>query len=338
MSMSVQGVLSGTPTQKGIFNVQVTVADASTNVPPLTQSFSLNIAYAPLAFTTTTLTAIQGQAFTGNIVVQGGEAPYSISFLSGSLPAGLHFNDGTIYGTPTAASGSYTFSIGVSDSQGTPATAQETFNMEIAPSGTSPDISVGSSTTNTIWAGYVDQASSAFTSVSGTFTVPSVQSTPSNSVTPWVGIDGYGTNDLIQAGVTSSVDPPSATSYEAWWQTVGSNGSAQNIPPQDQFEASPNDTINVSIWQISTGQWEITLNDTTTGQGFAATVSYTGADLTAEWIVETPSGSAATGYASTSTFTNLGASQAGSGMLELSSTGASPGAISSSGFSISDYN
>ena len=338
MSMSVHGVLSGTPTQNGTFNVQVTVADASNNVPPLTQSFSLNIAYAPLEFTTTTLTAMQGQAFSGNIVAQGGEAPYTISFLSGSLPAGLHFNNGTIYGTPTAASGSYTFSIGVSDSQSSPATAQETFNMEIAPSGTTLDISVGSSTTNTIWAGYVEQASSAFTSVSGTFTVPTVHTSPSNSVTPWVGIDGYGTNNLIQAGVTASADPPSAPSYEAWWQTVGPTGSPQNIPPQDQFEASPNDTINVSIWQLSGGQWEITLNDITSGLGFAAAVSYTGADMTAEWIVETPSGSAATGYASTSTFSNLGASQAGSGMLELSTAGATPGSIAGSGFSISDYN
>ena len=105
MSMSVHGVLSGTPTQQGTFNVQVTVADASNNVSPLTQTYTLNIAYAPLGFTTTTLTAVQGQAFNGQIVAQGGEAPYSISFLSGSLPAGMHFNDGTIYGTPTARLG-----------------------------------------------------------------------------------------------------------------------------------------------------------------------------------------------------------------------------------------
>ena len=117
---------------------QITVADAAGDVPSLTQTFTLNLALAPLAFTTTTLTAIQGQSYNGQIVAQGGQAPYSISFLSGSLPAGLHFNDGTIYGAPTAAAGDYQFSIGVSDSQSSPATAQETFNMEIAPSETSP--------------------------------------------------------------------------------------------------------------------------------------------------------------------------------------------------------
>lgn len=338
LTLSSSGVLSGTPTESGTYSPQVTVADAAGNVPSVTQTFSLSIAFAPLAFTTTTLTAIQGQSYTGQVVAQGGEAPYSISFISGSLPAGLHFNDGTIYGTPTASSGSYQFTIGVSDSQSTPATAQETFNMEIAPSETSPDLTVGSSTSSTIWAGYVEQASTAFTSVAGTFTVPAVNSSPQKQVSPWVGIDGNGTSDLIQAGVTASVDPPSSGTYEAWWETVGPNGSAQNLPPQNQFQASPGDNVNVNIWQLTSGEWEVTLNDTTSGQGFATEVSYTGSDLTAEWIVETPDGSAATGYASTSTFSGLQASQAGSGMLELSTTGATPGALSSSGFSVSDYN
>ena len=169
-------------------------------------------------------------------------------------------------------------------------------------------------------------------------TVPSVIATPQKEVTPWVGIDGYGTDDLVQAGVSALANSSGADTYEAWWETVGPMGSAQNLAPQDQFDADPGDSINVNIWQVSTGQWEITLNDTTSGQGFATQVSYSGGDDTAEWIVETPDGSAATGYASTSTFSNLGASQAGSGMLELSTPGATPGALTTSGFSISDYN
>ena len=104
---------------------------------------------------------------------------------------------------PTAIAGDYQFTIGVSDSQSSPATASETFNMEIAASGTSPDLSISSSPASTIWAGYVEQASAAFTSVSGTFTVPAVNVSPQKDVMPWVGIDGYGTSDLIQAGVTA---------------------------------------------------------------------------------------------------------------------------------------
>jgi hypothetical protein len=168
--------------------------------------------------------------------------------------------------------------------------------------------------------------------VSGTFTVPAVNVSPQKDVMPWVGIDGYGTSDLIQAGVTALAASNGTTSYEAWWDTVPG-------PVEDQFDASAGDSVDVNIWQISSGQWEITLNDITSGQGFATQVSYTGSgDTTAEWIVETPDGSPATGYASTSAFSNLQASQAGTGMLDLSTPGATPGTLSGSGFSISDYN
>ena len=121
------------------------------------------------------------------------------------------------------------------------------------------------------------------------------------------------------------------------------DGRAQRLgsePPalKTSSRRRPDDTINVNIWQLSAGQWEITLNDTTSGQGFATTVSYTGADLTAEWIVETPSGSAATGYAATSTFSNLAASQAGSRDARALIDRRTPSSLTASGFSISDYN
>jgi hypothetical protein len=337
LSLSTSGVLSGTPTESGAYNPQITVGDASGNVPSVTQTFTLDLALPPLTFTTTTLTAIQGQSYTGQVVAQGGQAPYTMYRLSGSLPSGMSFNNGTITVASSVSSGDYQFTIGISDSQSNPATTQETFNMWVAPTQTPPDLSVSSSTSTSIWAGYLEQASAAFTSVSGTFTVPTVENSPTNSVSPWVGIDGYGTNNLIQAGV-SAIGGNGTTSYEAWWETVGSTGSPQNLPPQDQFDASPDDTINVNIWQTATDQWEITLNDITSGHGFATQVSYTGTDETAEWIVETPDGSAASGYASTSTFSNLQASQPGTGMLDLSTTGATPGTLTSSGFTISDYN
>jgi hypothetical protein len=338
LSLSTSGVLSGTPTESGAYNPQITVGDASGNVPSVTQTFTLDLALPPLTFTTTTLTAIQGQSYTGQVVAQGGQAPYTMYRLSGSLPSGMTFNNGAITVASSVASGDYQFTIGLSDSQSNPATTQETFNMWVAPSETVPDLSVTGSTANTIWAGYVEQASAAFTSVSGTLTVPAVNSSPEKEVSPWVGIDGYGTNDLIQAGVTALANSSGVATYEAWWETVGPNGSAQNLAPQNQFEAAPGDSLTVNIWQITSGQWEITLNDLTSGQAFATQVSYTGTDDTAEWIVETPDGSAATGYASTSTFSNLQASQSGTGTLGLSTTGATPGTLTSSGFTISDYN
>lgn len=337
LSLTTHGVLSGTPTQPGSYDPQITVTDAQGAVPPATVSYPMAIADAPLQFTTTTLTATQGQSYTGHLVVQGGQPPYTMQ-LVGSIPSGITFDNGTVTVSPAVTPGDHQFTIGVTDSQSNPATRQETFNMWVAPSESLPDLTVNSNATNAIWAGYVEQSSTAFTSVSGTFTVPTLQLSPQNDVMPWVGIDGYGTSDLIQAGVEAYVYPPAAPTYEAWWQTVGPTGSAQNITPQNEFNAAPGDTINVNIWQLSVGEWEITLNDTTSGQGFATQVGYTGGDTTAEWIVETPANSPVTNYGAISTFTNLQASQAGTGMLELSTNGTSPSALTSSGFSFTDLN
>lgn len=337
MSMSASGVLSGTPASEGTYTVAVTATDiVAGSGAPGTRDYTLNVAYAPLAFTTTTLSVVQGQSYIGQVVAQGGEAPYTESLLSGTLPSGLSFNNGTITGTTTAASGDYPITVGVTDSQTSPQTARGTFNLWVAPSETAPDLNVTSSTTSTIWDGYVEQSSTAFTSVSGTFTVPTVQASLSNEVSPWVGIDGYGTNNLIQAGVTASGGGGTVT-YEAWWETLGSSSSAQNLPPQNQFAAKPGDSINVAIWQVSTGQWEITLNDTTSGQGFATQVSYTGTDDTAEWIVEEDDTQAATGYGATTSFSNLQASQTGTGMLDLSALNGTPGTLSGSGFTLTQY-
>jgi hypothetical protein len=332
MSMSSTGTLSGSPTASGSYTVAVTLTDALNTSNDITEDFSLTIADAPLAFTTTTLTAIQGQAYTGQVIAQGGQAPYTMYRISGSVPTGMTFNNGTITASSSIASGDYQFTVGLTDSESNPAATSETFNMWVAPSETSPDLNVGGSTSNSIWGGYVEQASGAFASVSGTFTVPTVQRTPANEVSPWVGIDGYGDSGVIQAGVTAQVDPPYAPTYEAWWETYPSNS------PQNQFEPAPGDAISVNIWETGADEFEVTLNDNTSGQGFATQVSYTGADDTAEWIVENSAGAPAVGYAATTTFSNMAASQSGSGMLELTTTGATPGSLTGSGFSLSDYN
>lgn len=329
LSLSTSGVLSGTPTESGTYDPRITVTDAAGGVPPLTQSFSLSIALAPLAFTTTTLTAIQGQSFTGQIVAQGGQAPYSITVLPGSLPAGLQFSNGMVYGTPTA-SGDYQFSVRVSDSQGS-SPVSEMFNMEIAPSETSPDLNVTSTQAlNTNWSGYIEQSATSFTSASGTFTVPTVPTTSGDFASTWLGFDGWnGSTTVLQAGVTE-VESNSGPLYQAWWETAPS-------PIQNQFNVSPGDTVNVNIWQTGTDEWEATLNDITSGQGFATPISYSGPTSTAEWIVEGRSGNPSLFYNGSVTFTNLAASQPGTGMLDIAMNGSygtsTPSALSGSGFS-----
>jgi hypothetical protein len=322
MSMSTGGVLSGTPTESGTYTVAVTLTDAENTSSYITQNFSLSVADAPLAFVTTTLTVVPGQSFTGQIVAQGGQAPYTVSLLAGSLPTGLTFDDGTISGTTTDAYGDYQFTVGVSDSQSTPATAQETFTVWVPPSSeASPDLSVSTTETQTTnWSGYVEQAVAAFTAVSGTFTVPSIPAAFGDSASTWIGIDGDSDDTLIQAGA-SEVESADGPVYQAWWDTLGSIGSPQLLPPQNVFDVSPGDTINVDIWGTGGGEWWVTVNDLTSGEGFADQVSYSGTDKTAEWITEGADGDPALFYNGTVTFSNLTASQSGSGMIDLSMVG-----------------
>jgi hypothetical protein len=332
MSLSTSGVLSGTPTESGTYDPQITVADAAGNVPSLTQTFTLDIALAPLTFTTTTLTAIQGQSYTGQVVAQGGQAPYTMYRLSGSLPSGMSFNNGTITVASSVPSGDYQFTIGISDSQSDPATGQETFNMWVAPSEASPDLSVTSTQAlNTNWSGYIEQSSTAFTSASGTFTVPTIPATSGDFASVWLGFDGWnGSTTVLQAGITATTGSGGVRLYQAWWETAPN-------PPQNQFNVSPGDSLSVNIWQTGTSQWEVTLNDTSSGQGFAAQVSYSGPASTAEWIVEGESGDPALFYDGTVDFTNLAASQPGAGMLDIEMDGSfgtsTPSALSISGFS-----
>jgi hypothetical protein len=331
MSMSIAGTLSGIPSSPGNYTIAVTLTDALNTSNHITQDFSLTVADAPLQFTTTTLTAIQGQSYTGTVAAQGGQSPYTMYRVAGSLPNGVTFNDGTISVGSTVSSGEYQFSIGLIDSQDSPATAEETFTLWVAPGETSPNLTVGSSINSAIWGGYIEQASSAFTSVSGTLTVPTIRATPENEVSPWVGIDGYGDGTVLQAGVEASANDSHVT-YEAWWETYPANS------PQNLFAVSPGDTVNVNIWQLSAGQWEMTLNDVTDGEGFDVQVSYTGnGDTTAEWIMEEDSTQAATGYGATSVFSKMLASQTGNGMLECIAPNETPGSLTSGGFTLTQY-
>jgi hypothetical protein len=87
---------------------------------PQTATQSLSILVAPvaaLAVTTTSLPdAVEFQAYTAQLTASGGTAPYHWAGLAGAFPTGLTVSDaGVISGTPTA-SGTFTFTVQVTDS------------------------------------------------------------------------------------------------------------------------------------------------------------------------------------------------------------------------------
>ena len=110
------GVLAGTPTAAGSFTFTVRVTDSNsvTAQEQLTVSIGAGLTLTtPAALPSGTA----GAAYTAQLKVTGGQAPYTWSLAQGSLPAGLSLNgaSGVISGVPTAP-GTYNFTIGVSDS------------------------------------------------------------------------------------------------------------------------------------------------------------------------------------------------------------------------------
>ncbi len=126
---SSTGVVSGTPTSTGSFNVSMKDAKnvtASNSCP-----------YTVIAAPTVTCAAVTsgevGAAFNApSLTVTGGTAPYVFAIASGSLPAGLTLNTatGAITGTPTAAG---TFSLKVTDADGVVVTVSCPYTIVSAP-------------------------------------------------------------------------------------------------------------------------------------------------------------------------------------------------------------
>jgi hypothetical protein len=118
---SLTGVISGTPTASGLFSFSVSLTDTSAPTPSVAvRNLSITIA-PPLVITTTTLAdGVVGAPYTQTLAATGGDANYSWSLSSGTLPAGLLLSPtGTISGTPTAVTPGTSFTVQVQDT-GTP--------------------------------------------------------------------------------------------------------------------------------------------------------------------------------------------------------------------------
>lgn len=133
LSLSSTGLLSGTPTNRGIYAFSVRVQDslgAFTN-----KGYNGSVANPPLSITPTGATAGQGVPFSQALTAVGGVAPHSYLLETGSLPAGINFSPaGVISGTTAAAPGSFPLTVRVTDSStGSGAWFElETFTLTVA--------------------------------------------------------------------------------------------------------------------------------------------------------------------------------------------------------------
>jgi len=112
--------LAGTPTAAGTYPVAITATDASSPANSSTANVTINIVAAATKLGIgAPAGATLGQPYNSSISVSGGTGPYTCSFISGALPAGITQNNCALTGTPSA-SGTFSFSIAATDSS-TPA-------------------------------------------------------------------------------------------------------------------------------------------------------------------------------------------------------------------------
>lgn len=154
LSLSSAGVLSGTPTAGGGFNITVRITDADGNTFNFATSVTIGSSLA-LGGTVDT-SAMAGVAYSATYAGSGGTAPYSYAIAAGALPAGLNLNTstGAVTGTPNAT-GSSTYTVRVTDAVGSTATRSDTVEVraQLALSG-----SLANATRNVAYSGSLSAA------------------------------------------------------------------------------------------------------------------------------------------------------------------------------------
>lgn len=151
------------------------------------------------------------------------------------------------------------------------------------------------------WSGYViTDSTNPFrankTYIFGTFIVPVAQqafgacTAASVNSSEWVGIDGTGSKDVLQAGIRAGATCKSnrtTATYAVWYEWF-----PQSEIDIKNFVIHPGDVLYVYVWNTSLTEGHSFIEDVTTGKSSSiAFHSPSGTKLTgnsAEWIVERP--------------------------------------------------
>jgi len=118
LSMSPDGLVSGTPAVAGVhmFTVQATDRYGVTG----SQQHSLTVNSSGIIVSPPTLpTVTGGLAYSQSLTASGGSAPYAFALISGALPRGITLSSGGLLsGQSTASPGTYAFTVRVTDAGG----------------------------------------------------------------------------------------------------------------------------------------------------------------------------------------------------------------------------
>jgi len=131
------------------------------------------------------------------------------------------------------------------------------------------------------------------TAVTGQWTVPDGGLLPPGVASTWVGIGGFGTSDLIQAGTIEDSTPLAGFvdggSYAAWYEILpdspvyftGCNGDPN-------CTVAPGDNITTTITWLGGNSWTIHMGSSR-GWNKDIPIQYASSRSSAEWIHEAPS-------------------------------------------------
>ena len=128
------GAITGKPQQFGNYTLAVTVTDSSNPQNQATASVTLKIVSGLVIETPSVTKATIGARYSQKIHAQFGLPPYLWTITGGTLPQGITLTSGTpdafLSGIPTA-SGNYTFTVQVADSESTPSTQTATYVLKV---------------------------------------------------------------------------------------------------------------------------------------------------------------------------------------------------------------
>jgi hypothetical protein len=134
------------------------------------------------------------------------------------------------------------------------------------------------------WAGYVAQSTIKFSSVSGSWTEPSVSDVSGDGYSAfWVGLGGsrQQSQSLEQVGTSADV-VNGRTQYYAWYELLPAAETRLKL------DIEPGDHISARVTVDGTNV-TVSLSDDTTGQSVAKTLQMSNPDTSsAEWIAEAP--------------------------------------------------
>jgi len=161
LSLSANGMISGTPATSGTYSFTVQAVDSTSTVQKATMALTIAVAAAPPATPTLSINtnslagATVNSPYSASLSASGGTSPYTWTISAGQLPTGLSLNSsGSISGTPSA-SGTFSFTVQAADSSSTVQKATRAFSIAVSAAAAAPlVITTSSLPSGTVSSGY----------------------------------------------------------------------------------------------------------------------------------------------------------------------------------------